>query len=365
VKIVFLASASSIHAFRWVKCFADRGHDVHWITLVPSKFETPPNVTLHVFPESRFHKFFPPTLIATLLRVRRLIRRIDPDLIHAHYAGMNGLAAVVSGFHPYVLTAWGSDVLIQAKTRTKGPLVRMALHKADVITCDAQHMHDAMVQLGVPSRKIRIVYFGTDTERFKPGRNGAAAPSRPPTVISLRSLWPLYDIDSLVNAVPLVLKRVPNAKFIIAGGGPERERLEALAGSLGVSQSVDFIGPYQATELPKYLNGADVYVSTSLSDAGLSASTAEAMACGTPVVVTDSGENRLWVEDGVNGFVVPTRAPEALAARISDLLEREDLRRKFGELGRQTIVERNDFNTEMSKIERLYHEVGAAPERSA
>jgi glycosyltransferase involved in cell wall biosynthesis len=97
-----------------------------------------------------------------------------------------------------------------------------------------------------------------------------------------------------------------------------------------------------------------VYVSTSRSDAGLAASTAEAMASGLPVVVTDSGENRVWVADGENGFIVPTQAPEMLAERILDLLRRPDVRARWGRANRQIIVERNDYVREMGRMEEIY-----------
>ena len=81
-------------------------------------------------------------------------------------------------------------------------------------------------------------------------------------------------------------------------------------------------------ELPKYLTSADIYVSTSLSD-GASVSLVEAMACGLPVVTTDAGDAGKWIEDGRNGFIVPTKSPELLAEKIAYLLENKDLREIF------------------------------------
>ncbi len=123
--------------------------------------------------------------------------------------------------------------------------------------------------------------------------------------------------------------------------------MKELAGSLNIAESVRFISWVPHDELPRYLTAADVYVSTALSDAGIAASTAEAMACGLPVIITDFGDNRKWVEDGVNGFLIPLRAPEVLAARIIHLLKHEDDRKKFGQANRQVIEERNNWEKEM------------------
>jgi glycosyltransferase involved in cell wall biosynthesis len=123
---------------------------------------------------------------------------------------------------------------------------------------------------------------------------------------------------------------------------------------LGISQSVKFTGRIPNDELPEYLSSADIYVSTSLSDAGLAGSTAEAMACGLPVIITDFGDNGKWVEDEINGFLIPLRDPEALASKIIQLIRDEEIRDRFGRINRQIIEERNDWQKEMRKIEELY-----------
>jgi len=101
----------------------------------------------------------------------------------------------------------------------------------------------------------------------------------------------------------------------------------------------------------------DVYVSTSLSDAGIAASTAEAMACGLPVVITDSGENARWIEPGRNGFLVPLSEPGALAEKLLRLIDDPELRSRLGAAGRATIQERNDYQVEMAKMETLYQQI--------
>jgi glycosyltransferase involved in cell wall biosynthesis len=117
---------------------------------------------------------------------------------------------------------------------------------------------------------------------------------------------------------------------------------------------VRFIGSIPHDDLPAYLNAATVYVSTSLSDAGISASTAEAMACELPVVVTNSGENSLWIKDGVDGFLVETRDPATLSQRLIWLLGHPAEAHELGCRARSVIVERNNYEVEMGKIRSLY-----------
>lgn len=241
-------------------------------------------------------------------------------------------------------------------------MIKFALRKADLITCDAEHMKEAMIKLGAKPEKIKIIYFGVDTKKFCPGPKDKELIKKLgiencPVVISLRNLEPIYDVETLIRAIPLVVKEIPNAKFIIAGKGSEEEKLKNLAKELEISESIRFVGFIPNDELPKYLRTADVYISTSLSDAGISASTAEAMACGLPVIITKTGENEKWVKDGEGGYLIPIKNPEILVKKIIYLIKNEKLRKEFGKVNRIIIEEKNNYYKEMEKMEKLYEEI--------
>jgi len=110
-------------------------------------------------------------------------------------------------------------------------------------------------------------------------------------------------------------------------------------------------------DLPGYLRLADIYVSTSLSDGGIASSTAEAMACGLPVVITNTGDNREWVKDEENGFLIPVKNPEILAEKIIYLLGNKDVCKKLGHNGREIIIKRNNYYKEMAKMEGIYYKL--------
>ena len=364
MRICYLANASSVHTRKWTGHFVEKRHDVHVISFEDAKIE---GVTVHVLklPVLIRNATFP-LKVASIYRIKTLIKKMEPDILHAHYVTNYGLFGALCNFNPFVITAWGSDILIVPESRLISAIKRYiatyTLKKADSVTCDAEHMKETMKRFGVPEEKIKLIYFGIDTRRFSPGQKSEKLKVRlgvynSPTIMSLRNLKPVYDVESLVKSVPLVLKEIPESKFIIAGKGPEEERLKELAKSLGVSDSVKFIGFIPNDELPEYLNSMDVYVSTSLSDAGIAASTAEAMSCGLPVIVTDVADNKEWVEDGITGFVVPTKDPKLLAEKIIYLLQNENVRKKFGKISRKIIEERNNYHKEMGKMEKIYKEL--------
>ncbi len=359
--ICFLAPANSIHSFRWVKYFVDRGYRITWISLHEKEGESLEGVRYEFLRKT----MNPLSVWRLAAKARRMIRDAKPDVLHVHSAVMYGLVGALSGFHPMILTPWGSDILSHQNSLVRKPMIRFMLDRADLITTDADHMMRVMETLGGDKKKMHLVYFGIDTQRFRPlpkdpGLKENLGTVDAPAIFSLRNFIPLYDVESLVRAVPHVLREVPRAKFIIAGSGPQKEMFESLARSLGVSESIRFVGKLENARLPQYLSCMDLYVSTSLSDAGLAASTAEAMACGVPVVITDSGENRKWVQDGENGFVVSVKSPEALAQKIVTLLKDEALRRRFAKLGREAIEKKNNYDIEMDKMGKFYSEMVSA-----
>lgn len=359
MKICFLAGANSIHSQKWIEYFSERGHEVHWISLFPSIFQNIKNVKFYFL--KRF-PLRPLDILFNAIAVKRLIKKINPDILHVHYAGVNGTLGALSGFHPFILTAWGSDVLIAPKSKIVRPLIKFVLKKADLITCDAEHIKKAMINLGAESSKIKIIYFGIDTQKFSPGPKEEnliqeLKIENSPIVISSRSLEPIYDLETLIKAARLVLKEISGVKFIIIGKGPEEEKLKELAKNLGILESIRFVGWILNEELPQYLRIADIYVSTSLSDAGISSSTAEAMASGLPVVITNTGENEKWVKDGEGGYLIPVKNPNILDQKLVYLFKNENLRKELGLINRKTIEDKNNYYREMDKMGKFYEEI--------
>lgn len=357
MKICYIADASSIHTQRWIRYFADRGHEIHLISQNPLKSNIH-GVTLHRLKILRVRMAV--NRIINLMQVMRLLKRIRPDVLHAHFITYYGTLGALTGYHPFVVTAWGSDILIMPrKYRWNERVVKYVLKRSDIITCDGENIKEAMIRLGLEPEKIAIISHGVDTRRFRPipkdgGLCNELGISNSPVIISIRHLDPIYNVETLINSVPLVLKQVPEAKFLIVGRGVQEGYLKELARSLKILGSVRFVGEVSHDEVPRYLSLADIYVSTSLSDGGVSVSLMEAMACGLPPIVTDVGDNRKWIKDGENGFIIPTRDPESLAEKIIYLLGNGELRNKMGKINRQLIGERASYWKEMERMERLY-----------
>jgi len=358
VRICYFAEAGSVHSQKWVRYFAESGQEVHWLSLSPFK-QMCPDACCYALRPGGSH---PIGVVASAPAARRLVRKIDPEVVHVHYLGAYALLALLAGRRPLVATAWGSDVLISARSPLKRAVVKAILGRADLVTCDAEHMASAVRALCPGVRRLEIVNFGVDTAYFTPGPADCSLEKQLevagcPVVISLRNLEPVYDVGSLIRAAPSVLKQRPATRFLIVGSGSQGGELRQLARRLGVERQVRFVGPVPNAQLPRYLRLADVYVSTALSDAGIAASTAEAMACGLPVVATASGENHRWIQPGRGGLLTPLRDPDALATGILWLLNNVEAGRAFGQVNREVIETRNNYQVEMAKMLALYEEL--------
>lgn len=382
MKILYLADAKDVHTYKWIKYFADKGNDIHVASFEWSEdLENLDNVNLHLLKKNHFMKnnildktilhitqsihigatIFDPFFV--LRQVKKLIKEINPDILHGHSIIHHTIIGAIAGFHPFVVTPWGNDVLIYPKeSKFVKYAVKFALNNSDLITCDGENIKYAIIKMGAECEKIKMISHGIDTKKFNQSQKDIYILNEfgifhSPTILSTRRLGPIHDVGTLINAIPLVLEEMPDSKFIIVGEGEQKEHLICLAKSLNIFDSVKFVGWIPNDKLPKYLASVDVYVSTSISDGGLAISTAEAMASGLPVILTDFGDNGKWIKDGINGFVFPVKDSKTLARKIIYLLENLSLRIKFGEINRKMIDEQCNHYVEMENMENIYKEL--------
>lgn len=361
MNICFLANAKSIHTQRWVDYFATEGWCVHLITWrIPDEhWEIHPNIIIHkvVFPPHYLFRY------CCLVEIIFLMRKIHPDIIHAHYLGHFGIIAGIYSyllnFRPLVLTVWGSDILQDVKGLKK-LFIKFALERADLVTCDGENSRDAICNLDINPEKIKIIYHGVDTNLFNKYRKNKNlikdlfGQDDVPVVISARSLNQRGNLETLIKAIPLVLKQNPNVRFIIAGDGPQKKHLEKMVISLSVKDSIKFVGHVLHDKLPEYLASSDVYVSTSLLDGGIAVATLDAMASEVAVITTNVADNGKWIVDGKNGFVVPVKSPEIVSEKILYLLEHPEVRKTFGQRSRDLILEKQEYRMNMDKMNIYY-----------
>lgn len=280
------------------------------------------------------------------------------DLIHVHWAIPTGLIGVVAGKllrKPMIVSVHGSDLRM---AMTGSPLLRkIFIHvcrKAIHVHSVSEVMRGEMKELGIPEAKISTWPMGVDETFWQRGKSRKGRFSGDAvTVLSNRNLLPIYDVSSLIRAIPLVLEQEHRVRFLIAGEGSDRGNLEGEARSLKVEASTQFVGRVPHHEMAELLAQADIYVSTSLSD-GTSVSLLEALASGAFPVVTDIPSNREWIVDGENGFLVPAGNEGRLASQIIEAVRNRELVERAQERNYEIAEKMACWTGNIQKIVKLY-----------
>jgi L-malate glycosyltransferase len=250
-------------------------------------------------------------------------------------------------------------LIIPQRSPEKLRLARRMLAEADAVTANSDWLASAVAGVGVQPERIHRIGWGVDTRLFSgtPDRSliDTIFPGRR-VIVSPRLHKALYNLDVLVEAVPLVLRDVPDAAFLFMGDGADTEILRARAERLGVSGAVHFRN-FADHELPLVFAGSELSVSIPSSDTGRPTSLLEAMASSLPVVVSDLPAIRELVEAGEGAEVVPMRDPSATAAAIARLLADEGLRERYGDRNRRVVEEHADARDETRRCIELYRQL--------
>lgn len=331
MKLCYLADNRSIHTKRWVEYFA-KDHEVHLISMDYPKGQLDINVSeTHYIPYDVKRRFL------NELKVQRLVRDIKPDLLHAHFATQYGYWGATTNFHPFVVSCWGDDVLIHPHQWPLSMLVKKALKGADLVTCDGVNSALAARDVIDSNDKITIIPHGVDLSRFKVHYNPMSK-----VVIYMRGFEPVYDWVTLIE----VIKKIPEATFIILGGGSQ---LHVAKTMLSEYSNVQIVGSVTYDDIPKWLELADIYLSTSVSEGGLALSMIEAMASGVIPVVTDVGDNKTTITNWINGFVCDIGDVEMLSDRVITLLREPKMRKVAGITNRRWVEKNQNYNLCMGK----------------
>ena len=350
-----MANGNSEHIHRLSSYLASCNHEVH---LISGRTKEIRSTEIFFHPLDNNPIFWP-------IQVKQLVKNINPDIVDGHFVTIYGFLAALSGFHPLVVTAWGSDVFI---TPWQNPLWKLtakyALKHADKIAClfSLDIVKDKLVRLGADLSKVETYYFGVDTSRFHHIVNCSEIKAdlgidlTSPVVLNPRGLASVYGTEIFIKAIPEVLTQIPKTKFIILYKKDEIDIVNRLKKQTCTTDSVKFIEFVPHSKMPQLLSAADVYVSPALSD-GASNALFEAMACETAPVVTDIPANRPWVVDGENGYLFPTGDYNTLAEKVVNLLRDKEKREIFGGKSRALICEKAEQRVQMALIEKTYQEL--------
>jgi len=356
MKIAFVTNGNNVYDHRFVSKMVNRGHSPTVMSFWPAPVDFQADGVPFLHYDARF-----PRLPRIVLHLRQYLRRERPDVLHGGWVQTNGFYCALSGYHPMLLMPWGSDILLAAERSPWSRWVtRFTIRHSDMITCDCEQVKERIAKLGdYPKEKIVVFPWGIDLSTFRPGPDSAGIRKRlgwegNQILIMNRKFAPVYGVNYFIEALPKVLREQPDTRVVLVGNGALEREYKARVAQLGIEEHVYFAGWVASErEMADYLRAADIYVSTSLSD-GTSASLLEAMACGLPVVVSDLPANLEWIQEGVNGLLVPRRDSDTLSKSLIRLLKNASLRRQMQENNIACARERADWEVNFGKLESIY-----------
>lgn len=333
-KILLLADEKSSHTQKWADAVKAIGYDV----------------MIFSFTSSGKGDLQKSSYIKHLSRLKKTIRDYKPDLVHAHYATSYGLLAALSGFKPYLVSVWGSDVFDFPR--------KSFIHKF-ILKYNLSHSENVISSSKVMSEEVKKYYngpvtvipFGIDLSVFK-----RTAPRKKSITIGIvKSMEDYYGIEDLIRAFKTVREKYAGIelKLLLVGGGSQIEKYKNLVSRLDLDRFVLFKGKISQELVPQEHNEIDIFVNPSVHES-FGVSVLEASATENPVIVTNVGGLTEVVVNNSTGLVVEQGNQEELVKAISYFIDNREQIDIFGKRGRSFVSENYDIKRINFKINDLY-----------
>ena len=290
----------------------------------------------------------------------RFLRREKIDLVHTFdfYTNVFGAPLAQLARVPVVLSSRRD--LGDMWSRPKQIALGRAFHWSDCVIANSDAARNGLIEHGgMSASRVRVVRNGVDLARYSSNghrthkREELGYSSGDLVVGTVSNLRREKDHRTMLEAAAIIVKRVPNARFFIAGTGELEGELKALVQERGLTPYVSFLG--KRADVPELLGAMDVMVLPSSSES-LPNVVLEAMSCGRAVVASDTGGLGGLIDSGRTGQLVPPRNPQVLADTISELLEKPAMRDQMGRAARQHAETEFDIHVAVKRLEAIYDE---------
>ena len=359
MKVLMLAKIDSSHTKKWALALKEKGIQVAILSIhLPNKNDDWYKVLDYYYhPHKKIassgltSKFSYVSLFFTL---KKIVKQFKPDILHSHFATHYSFLGNISGFKKHVITIWGSDIFIFPKKRKLNEwILKYNLKNAACIisTSDAMAKEAALYS----EKPIVVIPFGVDLNLFKPQPNQN---SNEITIGNIKSMEPIYGIDTLIKAFYEVKMNFPDKKMklVIVGSGSKLNEYQELAADLKLLENVIFKGSVLPQDVPSILNTFNIFACLSRNES-FGVSVIEAMACKVPVVVTKTPGFLEVVSSEKNGLFVNVDSVTEAANSISRLILDKELMLSLVENAYKRVNTLYDLNDNINKQIELYRTI--------
>lgn len=358
MKVLYVSSNGGIHDYRFLKKLVN-DYEVLFLHYAAGEIIDEIDKLEHLQIISKKPAFRSMPLISERGHFKKVVDDFKPDIIHSGYVWQVGILAANSGFHPHLAMPWGSDILTEPdKSIFRRMLVKRVMKTCDHVQCDAEFVKKKIIDdYGLRDEAITVFPWGIDLEQFKRSNKIAARDTLKLEqgkflIIFNRYFEPVYGVENLLEAYRLFAEGKDDVMMIMLSEGSGKVDALKYITLHGLDEKIQVIGRVPNSELPLFLNAADVYVSPSLSD-GTSLSLLEAMACGLGLIVTDVPAIKEWVNDE-NGLMVKRGNTEELRAALEKYYSNRELAAAHGSRNTAIAKERADWDKNYLRLKEIY-----------
>lgn len=385
MKILYVADGRSPIAQNWIRHFVDRGDDIYLastfacsldrslvvrdLEIIPVAFselrkasQRPGTASARtVGLRTAIRQWFGPlTIRRAAKKLRHYIERVKPDVVHAMripYEGM--MAADAYTGTPLIVSIWGNDFTFHGlSTRLMKHYTEWTMKVADGLHADCHRDVRLAREWGFGVDRPSLVAPGNGgirTDLFFPPQS----PVEQPVIINPRGSRPYVRNDVFFRAIPHVLAKHPNARFLFAlmAGEPQ---VEEWVQELGIGHAVELLPPLPNNQMADVFQRAQVVASPSIHD-GTPNSLLEGIACGCFPVAGDLESIREWITPGKNGLLFDSNDEHSIANAICTALGDKALRNQAADLNREIIATRAEYKLNMKRAEGFYAKVTRSP----
>ena len=400
MRVLFVVDGRSPIALNWIRYFVEQDHEVHLASIYPCQPDLD-LASLCIIPvafsgavvsggqdktgaglKSNLLKAIATPKVRTWLRQRfvprslpkaadqlgSLISELQPAIVHAMRIPYEGMLAAIACSAlptprcPLLVSIWGNDFTLHAPaTRQMTRLTRFTMEHADGLHTDCYRDQSLAQEWGFDPGKPVIVLpggGGIQLDIFRLPSLTERSEGSVQVVINPRGLRAYVRNDTFFKAVPLVLEKTPQVRFVCPtmAGAPEAERW---VNEFGISHAVTLLPQQTRDEMAALFRQAQVVVSPSTHD-GTPNTLLEALACGCFPVVGDIEPLREWITQGKNGFLVDPTDPQALADAMITALQKTELRAQAQKFNSRLIIERAEYQHSMEQAEDFYQSLIAS-----
>ena len=343
-RILFLGETYRADAITWMNGLKEFGD----FEIVTWELQTSSNGV------NRIKRLF--ELTKAILSIKSTAKNFNPDMVIAERTTSYGYLAAISGIKPLVIAQQGITDLWPLNSPLyifKKVLQDYAFKKADLIHAWGNVMEQHMKESNVDMSKVMVLPKGINLNNFEFKNTSNTTMIN---AIVTRALQPEYRHDLILKAFSIIKKNNIPFKLTIIGDGMELKNLKSLANELNIENEVNFAGRIDNTDIPKFLQQANFYISTPITE-GVSASLFEAMACGCFPIVSDLPGNRSWIQQKVNGILVSIENEFNLAKELEWAFNNNVFTKNAVAQNRKFVEENANYELNMKKIACTYNDL--------